>query len=235
MKVRLTNNTKGIFSIARHSLGDRIELKEGEFIEIEFPNKYIEFYNQYKVMGIAIEILDSTDIIEPGEVLPTNGVTFIPNVSSDGVLSWTNDGGLTNPTPVNIKGKKGDKGDKGDKGEQGIQGEQGEKGDKGDKGDKGEQGIQGKQGEQGEQGEQGIQGKQGEKGDKGEKGEQGEKGDKGDKGDKGEQGEKGDKGDKGDKGEQGEQGEKGDKGDSYDDTELRAMIEELQAKHNEEI
>ena len=199
MKVRLTNNTKGIFSIARHSLGDRIELKEGEFIEIEFPNKYIEFYNQYKVMGIAIEILDSTDIIEPGEVLPTNGVTFIPNVSSDGVLSWTNDGGLTNPTPVNIKGKKGDKGDKGDKGEQGIQG---------------------KQGEQGEQGEQGIQGKQGEKGDKGEKGEQGEKGDKGDKGDKGEQG---------------EQGEKGDKGDSYDDTELRAMIEELQAKHNEEI
>jgi hypothetical protein len=169
MKVRLTNNTKGIFSIARHCLGDRIELKGGEFIEIEFPNKYIDFYNQYKFMGITIEILDSTDIIEPGEVLPSNGVTFIPNVSSDGVLSWTNDGGLTNPTPVNIKGEKGDKGEKG---------------------------------------EQGIQGKQGEKGDKGEKGEQGI---------------------------QGKQGEKGDKGDSYDDTELRAMIEELQAKHNEEI
>ena len=123
MKVRLTNNTKGIFSIARHCLGDRIELKEGEFIEIEFPNKYIDFYNQYKFMGITIEILDSTDIIEPGEVLPSNGVTFIPNVSSDGVLSWTNDGGLTNPTPVNIKGEKG---------EQGIQGEPGEKGDKGE-------------------------------------------------------------------------------------------------------
>ena len=175
MKVRLTNNTKGIFSIARHCLGDRIELKVGEFIEIEFPNKHIDFYNQYKLMGITIEILDSTDIIEPGEVLPSNGVTFIPNVSSDGVLSWTNDGGLTNPTPVNIKGEKGDKGDKG------------------------EQGIQGKQG---------IQGEPGVKGDKGDKGEPGVKGDKGDK---------------------------GEPGDSYDDTELRAMIEELQSKHNEEI
>lgn len=40
-----------------------------------------------------------------------NGVTFTPTVSSDGVISWTNDGGLSNPTPVNIKGPKGDKGD----------------------------------------------------------------------------------------------------------------------------
>lgn len=33
-----------------------------------------------------------------------NGVTFIPSVSEAGVLSWTNNGGLTNPDPVNIKG-----------------------------------------------------------------------------------------------------------------------------------
>ena len=32
---------------------------------------------------------------------------FIPSVSSDGVLSWTNKAGLTNPTSVNIKGVKG--------------------------------------------------------------------------------------------------------------------------------
>lgn len=73
------------------------------------------------------------------------------------------------------------------------------------------------------------------KGDKGDKGEKGLKGDKGEQGIQGEQGPQGLKGDKGDKGDKGEQGEKGDKGDSYDDTELRAMIEELQAKHNEEI
>lgn len=39
-----------------------------------------------------------------------DGVTFIPSVSSEGVLSWTNDGELENPTPVNIKGPKGDTG-----------------------------------------------------------------------------------------------------------------------------
>lgn len=35
---------------------------------------------------------------------------FVPSVSSDGVLSWTNKAGLTNPTSVNIKGAKGDTG-----------------------------------------------------------------------------------------------------------------------------
>ena len=39
-----------------------------------------------------------------------NGATFTPNVSADGTLSWTNDGELPNPAPVNIKGPKGDAG-----------------------------------------------------------------------------------------------------------------------------
>lgn len=69
---------------------------------------------------------------------------FVPSVSSDGVLSWTNRAGLANPASVNIKG---DKGDKGDTGAQGIQGVKGDKGDtgaqglKGDKGDKGDTGT----------------------------------------------------------------------------------------------
>lgn len=37
----------------------------------------------------------------------TPGVTFTPNVSADGIISWTNDGDLDNPTPVNIKGPAG--------------------------------------------------------------------------------------------------------------------------------
>lgn len=37
-----------------------------------------------------------------------NGVTFTPSVSAAGVLSWTNNGGLTNPSPISIKGPKGD-------------------------------------------------------------------------------------------------------------------------------
>ena len=51
-----------------------------------------------------------------------NGATFTPSVSSAGVISWTNDKGLPNPTSVNIKGQQGEKGDKGDKGEKGADG-----------------------------------------------------------------------------------------------------------------
>ena len=36
-----------------------------------------------------------------------DGATFIPSVSADGTLSWTNNKGLTNPEPVNIKGEDG--------------------------------------------------------------------------------------------------------------------------------
>ena len=54
-----------------------------------------------------------------------DGATFIPSVSADGIISWTNDKDLPNPEPVNIKGAKGDKGDKGDRGEKGADGEDG--------------------------------------------------------------------------------------------------------------
>ena len=104
-----------------------------------------------------------TSVIHDGQ----NGATFIPSVSADGIISWTNDKDLPNPEPVNIKGTKGDKGDKGDRGLQGVQGIQGERGEQGQKGDKGDRG------------EQGIQGVQGIKGDKGDKGEKGDKGDTG--------------------------------------------------------
>lgn len=36
-----------------------------------------------------------------------DGATFYPSVSKDGELSWTNDKGLKNPEPVDIKGPKG--------------------------------------------------------------------------------------------------------------------------------
>ncbi len=38
------------------------------------------------------------------------GVTFTPNLTDAGVISWTNDGGLVNPAPVSVKGPKGDMG-----------------------------------------------------------------------------------------------------------------------------
>lgn len=36
-----------------------------------------------------------------------NGATFIPSMSSDGTLSWNNDGNLPNPAPMNLRGRQG--------------------------------------------------------------------------------------------------------------------------------
>lgn len=41
----------------------------------------------------------------------SDGTTFTPSVSSEGMISWTNDGGKPNPDPVNIRGPKGEPGD----------------------------------------------------------------------------------------------------------------------------
>nr|DAF59697.1 MAG TPA: hypothetical protein [Siphoviridae sp. ct0Wl9] len=158
--------------------------------------------------------------------------TFIPSVSETGMISWSNDGGLPNPTPVNIKGPQGEQGLQGEQGEQGPQGNIGPQGSVGpyftpsvdkdgnlswtNNGDlsnpntvniRGPQGIQGVQGVQGNQGDRGpvgpyfipsvstegilswantggldnpdsinIQGPQGEPGPKGETGSQGKMG-----------------------------------------------------------
>lgn len=80
-----------------------------------------------------------TSVIHEGQ----SGATFYPDVSADGIISWTNDRGLPNPNPVNIKGEKGDKGDKG---ERGADGAKGDKGDKGDTGANGKDGTNGKDG-----------------------------------------------------------------------------------------
>ena len=67
-------------------------------------------------------------VIHDGQSGATNGATFYPDVSADGTISWTNDRGLPNPNPVNIKGGKGDKGDKGDTGANGKDGTNGKDG-----------------------------------------------------------------------------------------------------------
>lgn len=93
------------------------------------------------------------------------GYYFTPNVNSDGLLSWTNNGNLVNPDPVNIKGSQGIQGPVGPQGIQGpkgnpftyedftqeqLEGLKGPKGDIGPEGPKGEQGPIGNTGPQGE-------------------------------------------------------------------------------------
>lgn len=48
-----------------------------------------------------------------GAVKGDDGTTFTPSVSSNGILSWTNNGGLPNPAPVNIQGPAGKNGTNG--------------------------------------------------------------------------------------------------------------------------
>ena len=70
------------------------------------------------ITGSINEILEELNTIEttPGE----NGVTFIPNVDTNGNLSWSNNGGLKNPETINIKGEKGQDGEKGVDGKDGL-------------------------------------------------------------------------------------------------------------------
>ena len=138
--------------------------------------------------------------LEWGEGRRRNGFTFTPSVSSDGTLSWTNDGGLNNPNSVNIKGPQGERGQKGEPGKDGtgisLKASRAECTKVGDAyletnghimihngtgfTDGGE--IRGPQGQQRERGPQGLQGIQGVPGQVGPQGQQGERGPKGDNG-----------------------------------------------------
>ena len=66
----------------------------------------------YKNLSVDSEVESSDEFtalqaaISRAESL-TDGTTFTPTVSEDGVLSWTNDGDKPNPEPVNIKGEDG--------------------------------------------------------------------------------------------------------------------------------
>ena len=135
-----TSETELNSSVTNPSAGDAYGVGTGEPYDIYIYSPTKGWVNNGALQGAQGE----------------SGATFIPTVSSNGDLSWTNDKGLTNPDTVNIKGPKGDtgatgpQGEKGDTGSQGPQGIQGEKGEKGDTGDPGPQGIQGLNGEDGE-------------------------------------------------------------------------------------
>jgi len=227
--VPLVNNTRSLYiGVASGNIKTTcpciIKVKSSirEAMGVEVPEPSTEVYDQImemlneissekipeeKIKKSVFEYLDENDM----EIIP--GYTYCPEVSKDGWLTWTNDGNLENPTPVNIKGPQGDKGDTGARGPQG------------EKGDTGATGSQGLQGPQGEKGDAGNTGPKGDKGDTGAAGKDGTtftpsvsaagviswtnngglsnptpvniKGPQGDKGDTGAQGPKGDKGEAG--------------------------------------
>ena len=52
--------------------------------------------------GDLIVILSDGREINAGHVVGADGVTFIPSIDEQQILSWTNDGGLENPEPVDL-------------------------------------------------------------------------------------------------------------------------------------
>ena len=75
-------------------------------------------------------------VLEDVKEAAKNVNVFVPDMSSDGNLTWSNKMGLENPEPINIMGPQGETGPQGPQGVQGLQGP------KGDKGDTGESGVQ---------------------------------------------------------------------------------------------
>ena len=117
----------------------------------------------------------------PGETGATGpqgpaGPYFSPAMSKDGWLSWQNNGGLSNPDPVNLMGPQGAPGQTGNPGPQGEPGPTGPPGPQGEKGETGATGPQGPQGVQGPIGPQGQPGPQGETGPTGPQGPPGQDG-----------------------------------------------------------
>lgn len=101
-KYRIALSTvKSQSGVAKVLLGDIIE------------NGYYHYLIDYLDATYAYTSLARTSIrgaTGGAGAVGANGVTFTPSVDANGNLSWSNDGGLTNPATVNIKGPAGNDG-----------------------------------------------------------------------------------------------------------------------------
>ena len=100
-------------------------------MEIEAPCVYLEgVYTPAEVVKSNVKRAEEAAVAaeksaEMAEEAATHVNVFIPDVDAEGNLSWTNEKGLENPQPVNIKGPRGEKGDTGPEGPQGPKGDTG--------------------------------------------------------------------------------------------------------------
>lgn len=57
---------------------------------------------EVNIDGYLIVTLSDGREINAGHVVGADGVTFIPSIDEQKILSWTNDGGLENPEPIDL-------------------------------------------------------------------------------------------------------------------------------------
>lgn len=112
--------------------------KDSSIVAVESANSAsINATIAQHAQGLAQTAAESVQgVLEDVQKAAKNVNVFIPDMDTDGNLSWSNKMGLENPEPVNLMGPQGATGP------QGPQGIQGPKGDKGDKGTTGESGVQ---------------------------------------------------------------------------------------------
>lgn len=101
--------------------GAPVDVTYNEIMDDENADLLLTLVSDYAQLKQRVENLEKngssggSDSGQNGD----DGATFTPSVSPDGMLSWTNDKGLDNPDPVNIKGPQGPAGADGAKGEKG--------------------------------------------------------------------------------------------------------------------
>lgn len=85
-------------------VGDTILHKSNLYTVLKVDDSYVYLRKSYAT--IKGDKGDKGDKGNRGN----DGATFTPTVSDDGTLTWSNNGGLPDPSPVNIKGESGKRG-----------------------------------------------------------------------------------------------------------------------------
>ena len=68
---------------------------------VEYSSCGIKSFDVDEDDNITITLIDGR-VIDLGHIAGASGVTFIPHINEDKILTWTNDGGLENPSPVDL-------------------------------------------------------------------------------------------------------------------------------------
>lgn len=109
-----TVNTSAIVPATLIKVGDHVMNSDGQI---------------FRVLNVGSSTCELSGIITTiSGPQGSSGATFTPAVSTEGEISWTNNKGLTNPAPVNIRGPKGDRGERGLQGSPGPVGSAGPQG-----------------------------------------------------------------------------------------------------------
>lgn len=111
-----TKNGNTVLPTIWASLGEiKPGVTQGENTQPPTPDVYSQILQVAKdAEDVAQSVRDDADSGKfNGEQGPTGpqGYTYTPAVSEEGVISWTNDGSLPNPSPVNITGPQGKTGE----------------------------------------------------------------------------------------------------------------------------